>query len=249
MVRRAFKTAESERPGAVYLAVPEDVDEATDGSDLRPLRRNVVQPEAPSPKQIKRAGELLRQARRPVILAGHGAARGGAEESLAAFATALDVSTATTFHGKGVLPDDHPCATGTFGFMRRDYTNFGFEEADVVIAVGYELQEFDPSRINPDGDKKIIHIHRVPAEVDDSYSVDVASSATSPPPSTPSPPNSTACAGPSTTRTPRPPARCWPRNSNRAPRTSATRSPRSASSPTPAPRSVATTSCWSTPAR
>ncbi|MBK3589220.1 acetolactate synthase large subunit, partial [Streptomyces sp. MBT57] len=173
MVRRAFKTAESERPGAVYLAVPEDVDEATDGSDLRPLRRNVVQPEAPSPKQIKRAGELLREARRPVILAGHGAARGGAAESLAAFATALDVSTATTFHGKGVLPDDHPCATGTFGFMRRDYTNFGFEEADVVIAVGYELQEFDPSRINPDGDKKIVHIHRVPAEVDDSYSVDV----------------------------------------------------------------------------
>ncbi len=55
MVRRAFKTAESERPGAVYLAVPEDVDAATDGSDLRPLRRNVVQPEAPSPKQIERA--------------------------------------------------------------------------------------------------------------------------------------------------------------------------------------------------
>ena len=51
MVRRAFKTAESERPGAVYLAVPEDVDEATDGSDLRPLRRNVVQPEAPSPRR------------------------------------------------------------------------------------------------------------------------------------------------------------------------------------------------------
>ncbi|MEH0400535.1 acetolactate synthase large subunit [[Kitasatospora] papulosa] len=173
MVRRAFKTAESERPGAVYLAVPEDVDEATEGSDLRPLRRDVVQPEAPSPKQIERAVELLREARRPVILAGHGAARGGAEESLTAFATALDVSTATTFHGKGVLPDDHPCATGTFGFMRRDYTNFGFEEADVVIAVGYELQEFDPSRINPDGDKKIIHIHRFPAEVDDSYSVDV----------------------------------------------------------------------------
>ena len=61
------------------------------------------------------------------------------------------MSTATTFHGKGVLPDDHPCATGTFGFMRHDYVNFGFEEADVVIAVGYELQEFDPVPDQPGG--------------------------------------------------------------------------------------------------
>ncbi len=50
--------------------------------------------------------------------------------------------------------------------MRHDYVNFGFDQADVIIAVGYELQEFDPVRINPDCDKKIIHIHRFPAEVD-----------------------------------------------------------------------------------
>ena len=57
--------------------------------------------------------------------------------------------------------------------MRHDYVNFGFDNADVVIAVGYELQEFDPVRINPQADKKIIHIHRFPAEVDAHYSVDV----------------------------------------------------------------------------
>ena len=57
--------------------------------------------------------------------------------------------------------------------MRHDYVNFGFDHADVVIAVGYELQEFDPVRINPQADKKIIHIHRFPAEVDAHYSVDV----------------------------------------------------------------------------
>ena len=71
------------------------------------------------------------------------------------------------------MPDDHPNSIGTLGFMRHDYVNFGFDNADVVIAVGYELQEFDPVRINPQADKKIIHIHRFPAEVDMHYSVDV----------------------------------------------------------------------------
>jgi acetolactate synthase I/II/III large subunit len=80
---------------------------------------------------------------------------------------------ANTFHGKGVMPDDHPNSIGTVGFMRHDYVNFGFDEADAVIAVGYELQEFDPVRINPQADKRIIHVHRFPAEVDAHYSVDV----------------------------------------------------------------------------
>ena len=80
---------------------------------------------------------------------------------------------ANTFHGKGVMPDDHPNSIGTIGLMRRDYVNFGFDNADAIIAVGYELQEFDPARINPASDKKIIHIHRFPAEVDMHYPVDV----------------------------------------------------------------------------
>ena len=75
--------------------------------------------------------------------------------------------------GKGVFPDRHPNALGTVGFMRRDYVNFGFDLADVLICVGYDLQEFDPIRINPNGDKKIIHISRYPAEVDAYYPVAV----------------------------------------------------------------------------
>jgi acetolactate synthase-1/2/3 large subunit len=57
--------------------------------------------------------------------------------------------------------------------MRHDYVNFGFDKADVIVTVGYELQEFDPVRINPRGDKEIIHIHRFPAEVDRHYNVSV----------------------------------------------------------------------------
>ena len=57
--------------------------------------------------------------------------------------------------------------------MSHDYVNFGFDEADVIVSVGYELQEFDPVRINPGGDKQIIHLSRVPAEVDARYVVEV----------------------------------------------------------------------------
>jgi acetolactate synthase I/II/III large subunit len=173
MFRKAFKTAETERPGAVYLAVPEHIDADEDDYDLKPLRRNVVRPDAPSPSQVDRAAALLRDAKRPMVLAGHGAARGHATEALVRFAEATGVKVANTFHGKGVMPDDHPNSAGTIGFMRHDYVNFGFDDADTVIAVGYELQEFDPTKINPKGDKQIIHVHRFPAEVDVHYPVDV----------------------------------------------------------------------------
>jgi acetolactate synthase-1/2/3 large subunit len=173
MVRKAFKVAETERPAAVYLAVPEHIDADETDYDLAPLPRNVVRAEAPARGQVQRAVEVLRNAKRPVVLAGHGAARGDAAEALVRFSDELGVPVANTFHGKGVMPDDHPNSIGTVGFMRRDYVNFGFETADVVVAVGYELQEFDPIRINPNADKEIIHIHRFPAEVDMHYPVSV----------------------------------------------------------------------------
>ncbi|MGD1172285.1 acetolactate synthase large subunit [Mycobacterium seoulense] len=173
MFRKAFKVAETERPGAVYLAVPEHIDADETDYDLTPLPRNVVRPDAPAPGQVERAVDILRKAKRPVVLAGHGAARGNATAALVRFSEAFGIPVANTFHGKGVMPDDHPNSIGTLGFMRHDYVNFGFDNADVVIAVGYELQEFDPVRINPQADKKIIHIHRFPAEVDAHYSVDV----------------------------------------------------------------------------
>jgi acetolactate synthase-1/2/3 large subunit len=173
MIRKAFKLAQTERPGAVYLAVPEDVEKATAPVDARPLVVNIPRSDEPSPSQLARAAEVLRNARNPIVLAGHGAARAGAGHALRRLAETLGLAVATTFHGKGVFPDDHPQALGAVGFMRHDYVNFGFDEADVIVAVGYELQEFDPVRINPLSDKKIIHIHRFPAEVDVHYEVEV----------------------------------------------------------------------------
>ncbi|NGN66994.1 acetolactate synthase large subunit [Streptomyces sp. A7024] len=173
MVRQAFKTAQRERPGAVFLALPEDIEGQVPEPPLAPLPISHVYPEAPSPSQVERAARVLAAAERPVLLAGHGAARSGAGAALIRFAEKLNVPVATTFNAKGVFPDDHAKALGAVGFMRHDYANFGFDEADVLICVGYELQEFDPVKINPKADKKILHLHHFPAEVDARYPVAV----------------------------------------------------------------------------
>ena len=173
MLRKAFKLSQTERPGAVYLAVPEDIESSPAPSQAQPLPVNIPRPDEPSASQVDRAAAILRNAANPIVLAGHGAARTDAGPALIRFAEELGVPVATTFHGKGVFPDDHPQALGAIGFMRHDYVNFGFDQADVIVTVGYELQEFDPVRINPRGDKQIIHIHRFPAEVDRHYNVAV----------------------------------------------------------------------------
>jgi acetolactate synthase-1/2/3 large subunit len=173
IVRKAFKTAQTERPGAVYLAVPADIEEEELPDEVVPLPIDRVRPNEPADGQVARALEILHGAERPILLAGHGAAREGATDALIRFAEHTGMPVATTFHGKGVFPDDHPLALGTVGFMQHDYVNFGFDAADAIVAVGYELQEFDPQKINPDGDARIVHVHRGPAEVDAHYPVAV----------------------------------------------------------------------------
>ncbi|HEX9130773.1 MAG TPA: acetolactate synthase large subunit [Ktedonobacteraceae bacterium] len=173
MVRKAFKQAQTLRPGAVYLAIPQDVETMPALSGAHPLPVNIVRDAAPSPSQIARAVMLLQQAKAPLLLAGHGAARAHVQEALVRFSEKLTIPVATTFMGKGVFPDNHPNALGTVGFMLRDYVNFGFAQADVLLCVGYELQEFSPSQINPQADKQIVHIHTFPTEVDAHYPVAV----------------------------------------------------------------------------
>jgi acetolactate synthase-1/2/3 large subunit len=173
MVRKAFKVAQTERPGSCYLGLPQDLEEMSAPPSLRPLLRSEVYDSAPSPSQVSRAAKVLEAAKSPIVLAGHGAARDNAQDALIRFSEHLHIPVATTFMGKGVFPDMHPNALGTVGFMLHDYVNFGFDLADVLVCVGYDLQEFDPVRINPNADKKIIHISRYAAEVDAHYPVSV----------------------------------------------------------------------------
>jgi acetolactate synthase-1/2/3 large subunit len=171
MVRKAFKQAETERPGATFVVVPEDIAEReTSGA---PLPVNVPRDPAPAEEQVLRAVEVLESAQHAVVLAGPGVARDRAGAALVRFAEQLNLPVATTFLGKGVFPDDHPNALGTIGFMVKDYANFGFDRADVVVAVGYDLVEYSPARWNPSRDKRIVHVHRTVAEVDANYALAV----------------------------------------------------------------------------
>src|SRR5918992_6123988 len=173
MVRKAFKVAQTERPGSCYLGIPQDLEVMSVSQSLQPLLRSQVYDSAPSPLQVSRAAKVLEVAKSSIVLAGHGAARDNAQDALIRFSEHLHIPVATTFMGKGVFPDMHPNALGTVGFMRHDYVNFGFDLADVLVCVGYDLQEFDPVRINPKADKKIIHISSYAAEVDAHYPVAV----------------------------------------------------------------------------
>ena len=171
MVRKAFKQATTERPGATFLILPEDVAERETGAT--PLRVNTPVDPSPDENQVHRVAHVLASAKHPVVLAGPGVARDGATDALIRFAERLNLPVATTFLGKGVFPDNHPNALGTIGFMVKDYANFGFDRADVVVAVGYDLVEYSPERWNPNADKRIIHVHRTVAEVDANYTLEV----------------------------------------------------------------------------
>jgi acetolactate synthase-1/2/3 large subunit len=167
VVRKAFKVAEGEKPGATHIELPEDV-MATE-TDAQPLqRKRTVLPEPPA-RELLRAADLIRGAVRPVALAGNGVIRAKAAPALREFVRATGIPVAETFMGKGLLPADNEKALGSVGLQAGDYEMAGFGEADVVLAIGYDLVEHSPEHWNPKRDKKIICIDSVPAETDANF--------------------------------------------------------------------------------
>jgi acetolactate synthase-1/2/3 large subunit len=164
VVRKAFKLAETEKPGATHIELPEDVMEAE--LDAEPLpRRRPIRPE-PSARELLKAADLIRNAVNPVALAGNGVVRGGAAPALREFSRSTGVPVAETFMGKGLLNPTDPRALGSVGLQAGDYAMAGFEHADVVLAIGYDLVEHSPMYWNPTKDKTIICIDSLPAEID-----------------------------------------------------------------------------------
>jgi acetolactate synthase-1/2/3 large subunit len=167
VVRKAFKVAESEKPGATHIELPEDVMESR--LDAQPLpRRKLVQPE-PAARELLKAADLIRGALNPVALAGNGVIRAGAAAALREFVRATGIPVAETFMGKGVMDAEDPKWLGCVGLQSGDYKMAGFEDADVVIAIGFDLVEHSPEHWNPDRDKKIVCIDSLPAEIDEYF--------------------------------------------------------------------------------
>ncbi|WP_008317006.1 acetolactate synthase large subunit [Leptolyngbya sp. PCC 6406] len=167
IVRKAFKLAQTENPGAVHIDLPENI--AAMPVEGKPLHRNGQGKSYSSLQSIQQAAVAISQATNPLILVGNGAIRAQASDALIQFATTLNVPVANTFMGKGVLPYTHPLALWTFGLQQRDYITCGLERADLLIAIGYDLVEYSPKKWNPEGELPIIHINTTPAEIDSSY--------------------------------------------------------------------------------
>jgi acetolactate synthase-1/2/3 large subunit len=172
-VRKAFKVAQTEKPGATHLELPEDILGGQIEGDVAPLEVQIPRRPEPLHGQVKRAVHILASARRPVILAGNGVIRGDAHEAVRLFARTLNVPVAHTFMAKGIMPDTDRLSLFTLGLHGRDYTTLAFEQADVVIAVGYDFVEYAPCFWNANRDKRIVHIDMSPAEVDAHYIVEV----------------------------------------------------------------------------
>ncbi len=171
VVRKAFKIAQTEKRGATHIDFPEDI--AKDQVEGEPLRPQLPYPTEPSQHQVNRAVKIISDAKFPMIIAGNGVIRNQASEALVRFAEKLNIPVTNTFMAKGVISYSHPLSLFTVGLQSKDYVSCGLNRADVLITIGYDLVELDPIHLNPEKNKKIIHIDTTPAEVDSSYIIEV----------------------------------------------------------------------------
>ena len=175
IVRKAFRVAALEKPGPTHIELPENIAAAVlePGVSARPLRPGRAYLPVPTGEAIAHAARLLADSERPLILAGNGVLRRHAAPALRALARGLHVPVAATFMGKGAIDDRSHLSLMAVGLQARDHVLTGFDRADLVICVGYDLVEYAPARWNPDGTKRIIHIDTQPAEIDAAYQPEV----------------------------------------------------------------------------
>jgi acetolactate synthase-1/2/3 large subunit len=173
IVRKAFKDAQSEKPGGAFISFPENIAAMEVPENLAPLKVQSATPPFPAPNKITQAAEVISAAQFPIIMVGNGVIRANAHKALVDFVETLNIPIAHTFMAKGCVPFSHPLSLGTVGLQAHDYVSCGFDRADVVICIGFDMVEYHPQLWNPQGDKKIIHIDQTYAEVDAHYQLEV----------------------------------------------------------------------------
>ncbi|MDN5863565.1 MAG: acetolactate synthase large subunit, partial [Salinisphaera sp.] len=171
IIRKAVRVARTEKPGACLVELPEDVaqrDAETHPIPVRRFRRPV-----PADKIVDLAWAEICESRRPIILAGNGCIRRRASKQLRRFAEKTGIGVISTFMAKGCvdMDDEHCCYT--IGLQQHDFPALAVDQADLVITIGYDMVEYHPRLWNPEGDKRIVHLDFIPAEIDEDYRLDV----------------------------------------------------------------------------
>jgi acetolactate synthase-1/2/3 large subunit len=173
IVSKAFRVATLEKPGPTHVELPENLAASAVDDDLEPLTPGRTYFPEPTDEAIAHAADLIASSQRPLVLAGNGILRRRASAELRAFARGLHVPVAATFMGKGAIDDRSHLSLMAVGLQARDHVLTGFDRADLVICVGYDLVEYAPARWNPDGRKRIVHIDTQPSETDAQYRPEV----------------------------------------------------------------------------
>lgn len=167
IVRRAFKIALEEKAGAVHLELPQDI--AKMESDIKPIKTQQVFRSRPNEELIEKAAKLILESKTPILLVGNGCIRGRASLYVRKFVEKTGICSMNTFMAKGVISDKSDRHLHTIGIREADHASIAMREADLVIAIGYDLVEYSPKHWNGSLDKKIIHIDFTPAESDTYY--------------------------------------------------------------------------------
>lgn len=170
-VRKAFKLAEHEKPGATHLELPENV--ATEETLMEPLPvRERVEFAAPNANSLDRMKELLKDAQRPIVITGNGAVRTQAAEQLRELVSVTDLPVVSTYMGKGAVSDAERHSLMTLGSGAQKEATSAIDEADLVLTVGYDIAEHDPADWGH-GNADIVHVDSEPAEVYEAYSPEI----------------------------------------------------------------------------
>jgi acetolactate synthase-1/2/3 large subunit len=177
-IRHAFQIARSGRPGPVLVDITKDAQQATAIFDFEAARPKPYRPHPMLKVEesgLMQAAELIRSAKRPVILAGHGISESGAMEQVRTLAERAQIPVALTLLGLGSFPASHPLNMGMMGMHGEAWVNNAIQEADLLIACG---MRFDDRVIGTPSTyalkAKKIHIEIDPAEINKNVKVDVA---------------------------------------------------------------------------
>ncbi|NND82945.1 MAG: acetolactate synthase large subunit [Gammaproteobacteria bacterium] len=166
MTRDAFRLAMEERPGAVYLELPEDIaEEQTDAEIFEVVghRRPIA-----DHKTIAQAVEMIEQAEMPLLLIGAGANRKRTSQALTELIDKTGIYFFNTQLGKGVVDERHEQFIGTAALSSDDFLHCAIDRADLIINVGHDVIEKPPFFMEQGG-KKVIHVNFFAAQIDDVY--------------------------------------------------------------------------------
>ncbi len=177
-VREAMYIAKSGRPGPVLIDITKDAQQGScefDWEAAAPKTRGYRPDHSPAEKAYEKALELIRAAKRPVILAGHGISIAGAEQEVQAFAERTCIPVAMTLLGLGHLPASHVLNMGMMGMHGEAWVNKAIQEADLLIALGMRFDDRVTGNLkNYAPNAKKIHVEIDPAEINKNVKVDVA---------------------------------------------------------------------------